>query len=271
MSIITISRGSYSMGKEVAEKVAERLGYECIAREVLVEASEQFNIPEIKLLRTIQDTPSILERFSYGRQKYLTYIQSTLLSYLQKDNVVWHGFVGHFFVKDIPNVLDVLIIADMESRIRAVMERDRISRENALPYLKKVDEQRKKWGQHLYGIDLWDANFYDLVVHIKKIPVNDAVDLICRTVGLKQFQTTPESQKAIDDLALAFKVRAALVDLERDIDVSASGGLVTLNASAQLTQKQELVTNLEKITKTVQGVKEVNITVTVLPYSDSYD
>jgi len=41
---------------------------------------------------------------------------------------------------------------------------------------------------------------------------------------LKQFQTTPESQKAIDDLALAFKVRVALVDLKHDIDVFASGG-----------------------------------------------
>ena len=66
MSIITISRGSYNRGKEVAEKVAERLGYDCIAREVLVEASEQFNIPEIKLLITIQDAPSILERSAMG-------------------------------------------------------------------------------------------------------------------------------------------------------------------------------------------------------------
>lgn len=35
MAIITISRGSYSKGKEVAEKVAEKLGYECISRDVL--------------------------------------------------------------------------------------------------------------------------------------------------------------------------------------------------------------------------------------------
>jgi hypothetical protein len=62
------------MGKEVAEKVAEWLGYERIAREVLVEASEQFNIPEIKLLRTIQDTPSILERSAMeGRNTSPTY------------------------------------------------------------------------------------------------------------------------------------------------------------------------------------------------------
>ena len=51
MSVITISRGSYSRGKEVAEKVAKQLGYECISRDILLEASEEFNIPEIRLIR----------------------------------------------------------------------------------------------------------------------------------------------------------------------------------------------------------------------------
>ena len=47
MSIVTISRGSYSRGKQVAEKLAEALGYECISREIIIEASELFNIPEL--------------------------------------------------------------------------------------------------------------------------------------------------------------------------------------------------------------------------------
>lgn len=51
MAIITISRGSYSKGKEVAEKVAEKLGYTCISRDLLVEASRQFDIPEMRLGR----------------------------------------------------------------------------------------------------------------------------------------------------------------------------------------------------------------------------
>ncbi len=69
MSIITISRGTYSLGKEVAEKVAQKLGYECIAREVLLEASELFNIPETKLLMTMENAPSILDRFTSGRER----------------------------------------------------------------------------------------------------------------------------------------------------------------------------------------------------------
>jgi hypothetical protein len=35
MAIITISRGCFSHGQEIAEKVARRLEYECLSREVL--------------------------------------------------------------------------------------------------------------------------------------------------------------------------------------------------------------------------------------------
>ncbi len=68
MAIITISRGSYSKGQQIAEKVAKTLGYQCISREVLLEASKEFNIPEVKLVRVIDDAPSILGRFAYGKK-----------------------------------------------------------------------------------------------------------------------------------------------------------------------------------------------------------
>ena len=55
MSIITVSRGSYSQGSTIATGLAARLGYGCIGREVLIEASKEFNIPEIKLVRAIEN------------------------------------------------------------------------------------------------------------------------------------------------------------------------------------------------------------------------
>ena len=54
MTIITISRGSYTRGKEIAEKTSQKLGYACISREVLINASKDFNVPEIKLIHVIQ-------------------------------------------------------------------------------------------------------------------------------------------------------------------------------------------------------------------------
>ena len=68
MSAITISRGSFSYGKTIAEKAANRLNYDCVAREVLIEASKEYNIPEIKLFSAVHSSPSFLERFTLEKE-----------------------------------------------------------------------------------------------------------------------------------------------------------------------------------------------------------
>jgi cytidylate kinase len=261
MSIITISRGSYSKGKDVAEKVAQKLGYECIARDAIIDASEEFNIPEIRLVRAIHDAPSILDRFSYSREKYLAYLKVALLEHFQKDNVVYHGLAGHFFIEGVSHLLKVRIIADMNDRVKLEMELEGISRKEALRILKSDDSERKKWSKYLYGIDTWDSSLYDLVIHIKKITVNDAVDVITHTVGLNHFKTTPESQKVVDDLLLAAKVRISLIDLKPDIEVSAKDGIVFIKTKSAEFQEEELVSNLEEAARSIPGVKDVKVRV----------
>ena len=215
MSVIIISKGSYSHGSKVAEKVAQRLGFKCISREILLKISKEFNIPELKLIRAYNDAPSLLERFTYGREKYIAYIKAAILDNLSKDNVLYHGFAGHFFTKDISHVLKVKIIADMEERLQAMMKRENVSREDAYGIIEKVDEERQMWGLKLYGIDTWDCRLYDLVISISKITIDDAVDTICQTVKLKPFQTTPESQGKIEKLA-----RQARLELEQKSKLS---------------------------------------------------
>jgi cytidylate kinase len=259
MPIITISRGSYSKGKEVAEKVAQKLGYECIARDVIIETSKEFNIPEIKLIRAIHDAPSILERLGYSKEKYLAYLQVALLEHFQKDNVVYHGLAGHFFIKGISHVLKVRIIADMEERVRLEMEREGISRKEALRILKNDDRERRKWSKYIYGIDTWDPSLYDLIIHIKKITADDAVDIIYHTVGFERFKTTPESQRTLNQLLTAARVKAALIDLKPDVEVFAKDGTVSIKAHATGFQEEKLVRQMEEIAKSIPGVKNVEV------------
>ena len=269
MAIITISRGSYSRGKEIAEKIAQKLGYECIARDVLVEASKDFNIPEIKLVRAIHDAPSILDRVVYGKEKYVAYIQKSILQHLQKNNVVYHGLAGHFFVKGISHVLKVRILAEMQDRIRLEIERHGISEKEARRVLEHDDEERRKWSQHLYGIDTGDPRLYDLVIHIKKISVDDAAAIICGTVGLEDFRSTPESQKAMDDLVLSAEVKAALIELKPDIKVTSNGGIVHIETTVPESQEEELIHKINETTKGIQGVKEIKThTRSSIPYGD---
>jgi cytidylate kinase len=259
MAIITISRGSYSHGKEVAEKVATKLGYECCAREVILRASKDFGIPEIKLVKAMHDAPSMLERLSYGRERFIAYFQASLLKYLVKDNVVYHGLAGHFYVKGVSHVLKVRIIAEMKDRIQIIIDRENISYESALERLQKDDLARRKWSQHLYGLDTSDPILYDLVIRVRKMSVDDAVDVICHTVGLDTFKTTAESQKAMEDLVLASEVKTALLEIRPDIQVFVRDGAVTLGASAQTMKDPDQTREVERIVQRIPGVKKVSV------------
>ncbi len=255
MPIVTISRGSYSRGKEVAEKLARELGYECISREVLLEASEQFNIPEIKLVRAIHDAPSILERFTYGKERYVAYIRAALLKHVQKDNVVYHGLAGHYFLQGIPHVVKVRILADLEDRVQEEMRREGISEAEARYILKKDDDERRRWGIQVYGVDTWDPMLYDMVLHIKTLTVADAVALIRQVVQMPCCRSTAASQRILDDLALAARVEAALVEEFPSAKVEARNGEVFVSVKGNLAEEEEVTTRISRLASRVAGIE----------------
>lgn len=260
MPIITISRGSYSRGKEVAEMVAQKLAYECISRDILLEASAEFNIPEIKLIRALHDAPSVLERFTYGKERYISYIKFAFLQHIRKDNIVYHGLSGHFFLQDVPNVLKVRIIADMEDRVKEEMVRENISAEKALYILKKDDDERRKWSLQIYGADPWDSRLYDMVLHIKTLTVQDAIEMIADTVRKPNFKTTPESRKITDDLALAARVQASLAGIAPKIKVRADDGVVYLsNVGDPVNMENKTIAEIKKLAGKAEGVKELKL------------
>lgn len=261
MSIITISRGSYSRGKEVAEKLARKLGYDCLSRDILLEASAEFNIPEIKLVRALHDAPTVLERFIHGKERYLSYLRSALLHNVLKDNVVYHGLAGHYFLQDVPHVLKVRIIADTEDRVKEEMKRENITEEESRYILKKDDEERRKWGLQVYGIDTWDPNLYDMVLHVRRLTVEDVVDIIFETVQKPIFQTTSKSQKIIRELALSAKVQTSLMKVAPMVKVTADDGVVIIgNIDDSLAVKNGVMAEIKKLAGSVEGVKEVILT-----------
>jgi cytidylate kinase len=253
MSIITISRGSYSRGKEAAEKLAQALNYQCLSRDILLDASERYNMPEIKLVRAIHDAPSILERFTYSKEPYVAYIRAALLRQAQKDNLVYHGLAGHFLLKGIPHVLKVRIIADLEDRVKEEVKRENISAEEARQTLFKDDEERRKWSKNLYGIDTWDPSLYDLVININYITVDGAVNIIKYTLKDPRFQTTPEGQKLVDEMSLAARIEAALIDDIRSIRVEAKENEVFIYLRKDLCKDEELVSRVKRLASKAAG------------------
>ena len=259
MAIITISRGSYSRGKEIAEKVAAKLGYRCISRDVLLEVSKEYDIPELKLVHAIHDAPGILKRFNRRDEKYIAFIKAALLQHLKEDNIVYHGLAGHFFVGHVPHALKVRVLSDMEDRVRLEAERKGIDADKARRILEKDDKERQRWSQSLYGIDTADPILYDLVVHIKQITVEDAVDMICDLVSKEQFKTTPKSQRQIEDLALSAAIHKAMIDIGPDIQVCVDNNVAYIETEAAVGAEEGLVEEIRQVAATYEGISDVKI------------
>lgn len=258
MSMIVISRGSYTRGKEVAEKLARKLGMACISRDSLIDTLDAFHIPELKLIRDIHDAISLLDRFPYGKERYVVAMRAALLKQFNQDNLVYHGLAGHVVLENITHVLKVRIVADIELRVKEEMDRAHISAQEARFILKKDDEERRKWSLYLYGIDIWDPTLYHLVLNIGDITVDDAVGTISNTVNLPCFATTRDSKQKLADMALAAQVQGSLFEFP-SARVSAKDGQVRILLKAPAQQRQTIVSSVESTAKKAPGVTDVRI------------
>ncbi len=232
MAIITFSRGCFSHGKEIAECVAAKLGYECISQEILLEASQFFRVPEEKLFASLHDAPGLLERLTHVRQRFIDGFQAMLLEHVVNDNVVYHGFAGQMLLGDISHVLRVRVIANMEERIKMVQNQQQITREEALHLIEREDHERAEWYRTIYRIDMNDSRLYDLVLHVDRFRIDDACDIVCRAASRDTFKSTPRSRAAIADLSLESHVKIALEGICK-ADVRCEGGIVYIRVQGQ--------------------------------------
>jgi cytidylate kinase len=258
MPIITVSRGSYHHGRSVAEKLAKKLGYSCLSRDEVIDNLEEFHLPEIKLVRGINDAFSVLDRFAYGKKHFIAAVRSALLQRFLAGNIVYHGLLAHHFVRDISHVLKVRIVADTESRVADEMVRENISEEKARSILKKDDEERRKWGLFLYGIDLADPETYNLVIRIGHLSEDEAVDIIANAVSLSSFQETAASQAALADSALAALAGTNLFDFPNAV-VTARDGKVKITLKAPEEQQSIIQDRIHQMLASIDMIKEYSI------------
>jgi hypothetical protein len=178
---------------------------------------------------------------------------------VQKDNVVYHGLAGHLLLKGVPHVLKIRIIADLVDRVLSEMEREKIPKHEAQAMILRDDQERRKWTQSLYGVDPWDSSLYDIMLHIQKFTVDDAVDIICQAAGKEQFRTTEESQRKMDDLALAGQVKAALIDVYPGIEVTSDYGNVLIYTKADDRFARKLEEKGKSLNREINGIQSLEV------------
>lgn len=210
MAIITLSRGTFSGGRRLANCLAANLGYRVIAREALVQAAAESGVDERELARGLEYPPTLWDRLRITRQLYLAVIGAALCREVREGDVVYHGTAGHLLLAGIDHLLRVRAIAPFAARVREATEAHGFDVGEAERYIQRKDEDRIRWSRFLYGAEWHDPTLYDLVINLDKVTTEAACQTIACLAERPEYRLTPEGRSRIDDLALAYDVRARL-------------------------------------------------------------
>jgi cytidylate kinase len=267
MSIIAISRGTFSGGEALATRVAERLGYPCLGREANLEAAAKtYGVPAEDLVVAIEKRPSFWQRVLGERAAHLTFVRAALCAQGRADNLVYHGLVGHLLLPGISHIIRVRVFADMDYRIKAARAQQELGPAEARAYIDKVDKERRQWVRFLFGVEWDDPNLYDVILNLSHMSLGTACETVARLAGCDEFKATPESLRAMENLTLASRVSAKLAMDSRTKDVAihvvAEDGIVTISGETRLPSLNEAV---EAVAREVDGVTEVRSKVVFIP------
>jgi cytidylate kinase len=270
MSVIAISRGSLSATKKLADGLKARLGYRVISREEVIDAAKRYGIEETGLGdKDIMELhpPGYWHERSDERMHYLTCFKTALLDFAVEGSIIYHGNLAHVLLNEIPFVLRVRVNAPLENRVKPLMEEEGMSKEAAIEKIKNMDHKRRLWTQFLYDAEVIDPIFFDLVLNLERISIDDAIGMVVTEVEKAPFQPTEESLKVLRDLHLASVVKTHLMRspktkaMELDVDADSSTGRIIVSGSLPPDANQTREADIQSVLAGVESVENVEVKV----------
>ena len=198
MAIITISRGSLSGGRALAECLSTRLGYPNVGLEVLQEAAESVGASEEAFRGKYETTPGLWARLTHEREKYVLAVKAALADWCTRGDLVYHGLSGQHLLRDLPGILRIRLIAPLEKRIQALLEsHPQMSATQAESFISTVDQDRLRWVRTMYGVEVTDSTNYDLTINLKRHSLESACKTIVAAAAQPRYQITDEVEEEL--------------------------------------------------------------------------
>jgi cytidylate kinase len=266
MQIICISRYSYGYGKDLAEKLAAKLGYECFGREELTDQATASGIPVGKLEMAIMKHHAISEELAIEMDRFKAFLTASLceraLNSGPNGGIVYHGRTGHLILPGLTHVMRVRAIADMEDRIEMAVQRMHLTREKAKSYNEQVDEDIRRWVRFFYNVNWEDPSLYDVTINSARLSIENSASALVHMAQLPEFQVTPALKQAIEDLLLASRCRTAIGNDERTREIKATvqaqKGHVSITYLPRHSRQAQYVPH---ILENIQGIRSLTCTV----------
>lgn len=179
MAVITISRLVGSKGTAIGKEVAKRMNYHYVDIELVQEIMNQYGEPEFK---NIYDTKlSIWDKYSNITNDLLGFFKRVMLSIAKSGNAVIIGRGSFVSLGKYADVLDVMIYAPMDIRIKAIMEIRGISDlEKAENYIINKEKIRQSFIEQTYNVKWNQIDNFDMVFNTGKFNPELVTDTIVK-------------------------------------------------------------------------------------------
>lgn len=194
-SVITISRQFGSGGREIGQKLAQRLNIDFYDKELLSLAAKESgidpsafeNIDEhatnsllyglsLGMYGFVQTGYSSYEQFSMNDRLYL--LQHDIIRKLADKPCVIVGRCADYVLRNRDNCINIFIYADLDYRIERAVTVRNVPKEKAESVIRKTDKTRANYYQ-FYTEQKWGIpDNYHLCLNSAKLPVEKTVDVI---------------------------------------------------------------------------------------------
>jgi cytidylate kinase len=195
--IVAISRELGAGGLSVGEAVAAEFGASLLdERTLIAELAARGGFSAEYLRRVDEAPPSLASTFMHDIARATALVQAMdarstehavhdelrgiVLERARRGHVVLLGHGGAQLVgRHVPRteVFSLLLHASRPWRIGQVMERFQIGRGEAEQRVRQTDELRRRYVQHFFSTDIYEAHNYDLVVDTERVGIPAAISI----------------------------------------------------------------------------------------------
>jgi cytidylate kinase len=270
MTVIAMTRQLGCLGTEVANGVAGRLGLKIVHSEIVANnVAERLGVEEGTVLRYVDGSASLFERWTINKRKLSRYTTEEILGLAQQGNVLIRGWGAATLLRDMPQVISVRVCASMDFRVRVMMKRLGSKDAEAMRNeLERFDAAQARAMRTSFGVEQEDALLYHVVLNTDRLPVDACVQAICQLAEHPRFRDRVTNRKKVADKLLEAKVNSALTEeisvglAPIGVTVSASNGRITLTGTSS---SGALRGRAEKVAHRVAGVRQIDNRIVSVP------
>jgi cytidylate kinase len=187
MRAVTISREYGSGGGEVAQRIAQQLGWKLVDHEIVVRVAQKLGMSEdeaeardehregfiSRLLRSMQNVdpnltmgaPTLPVSPEREQEEYQQALSDVVKAAVDDGHVVIVGRGSQALLRDRRDVLHIRIVAPLAVRVSYVMQREGLEQREAEERIQLKDRDRVRYLQATQNLQSEDPHLYDLVIN----------------------------------------------------------------------------------------------------------